>query len=96
MYILSASGLHLRAHSREHARKACTGPCCAADLCIEACWCRAMPEGLATSTSLEEVDVGYNNLTAMPQLWISGDALQSPLAFVGMDNNDLTVSVMLL
>ena len=37
--------------------------------------------------------MGYNVLTAMPQLWISGDALQSPIAYVGMDNNAIAVGL---
>ncbi len=57
--------------------------------------CRSMPEELAASTSLDEIDVGYNNLTAMPQLWISGDASQSPIAYIGMDNNDIAVGFLL-
>ncbi|CAL5228944.1 g12175 [Coccomyxa viridis] len=55
----------------------------------------SMPEELAASTSLDEIDVGYNNLTAMPQLWISGDASQSPIAYIGMDNNDIAVGFLL-
>ena len=50
-----------------------------------------MPEELAASNSLEEIDVGYNALTAMPQSWISGDAVHSPIAYTGMDNNAIAV-----
>ncbi len=70
------------------------------DLCVHevltsVAWCRAMPEELAASASLQEIDVGYNKLTAMPQMWISGNASQSPVAYIGMDNNDIDVGFLL-
>ena len=50
-----------------------------------------MPEALATSKSLQEMDVGSNALTAMPSAWVQGNASDAPLAYIGMDSNAITV-----
>ena len=50
-----------------------------------------MPEALAASGSLQEVDVGFNALTAMPSAWVQGNASDTPLAYIGMDSNAITV-----
>ena len=50
-----------------------------------------MPEALAASESLQEVDVGSNALTAMPLAWVQGNVSDMPLAYIGMDSNAITV-----
>ena len=61
--------------------------------------CRVMPDELASNFNLEEVDVGFNALTAMPPSWISGSAFgdhpptQSSIGYIGMDSNAITVGL---
>lgn len=64
--------------------------------------CRVMPDKIASNSNLEEVDVGFNALTAMPPSWISGSAFamnpptQSSIAYIGMDSNAITVGLLVL
>ena len=61
-----------------------------------------MPDELASNFNLEEIDVGFNALTAMPPSWISGSAFamspstQSLIGYIGMDSNAITVGLLVL
>ena len=64
-------------------------------------FCRAMPDELAGSGGLPEIDVGFNALTAMPTSWVQGakcgdgcpeyNISAAPIAYIGMDSNALAV-----
>ena len=64
-------------------------------------FCRAMPDELAGSGGLQEIDVGFNALTAMPTSWVQGakcgdgcpeyNISAAPIAYIGMDSNALAV-----
>ena len=64
--------------------------------------CRILPDELASNFNLEEVDVGFNALTAMPPSWISGSTFivdppaQSSISYIGMDSNAITVGLLIL
>jgi hypothetical protein len=64
-------------------------------------FCRAMPDELAGSGGLQEIDVGFNALTAMPTSWVQeakcGDGCPeynlsaAPIAYIGIDSNAIAV-----
>lgn len=63
--------------------------------------CRAMPDELAGSGSLQEIDVGFNALTAMPTSWVQEakcsdgcpeyNISAAPIAYIGIDSNAIAV-----
>lgn len=60
-----------------------------------------MPDELAGSGSLQEIDVGFNALTAMPTSWVQEakcsdgcpkyNITAAPIAYIGMDSNAIAV-----